>query len=57
MTSFAIGAAIMGGLGLLFGSLLAVADRFLRVEEDPRIDRVEKTLPGSNYMIERRAKY
>jgi len=43
-----VAAAIMGGLGLFFGTVLAVAYRFLRVEEDPRIDLVEEMLPGSN---------
>jgi electron transport complex protein RnfB len=40
--------AIMGGLGLFFGGGLAVANRFLRVEEDPRLDLVADRLPGSN---------
>ncbi|MEW6742968.1 MAG: (Fe-S)-binding protein [Planctomycetota bacterium] len=48
MGSIALGAAIMGGLGLTFGALLAVAYRFLRVPEDPRIDTVTGMLPGSN---------
>lgn len=41
-------AAIMAGLGTAFGIVLALAYRFLRVEEDPRIDEVEAMLPGSN---------
>lgn len=40
--------AIMTGLGLFFGIILAVAYRLLRVEEDPRIERVEEMLPGTN---------
>jgi RnfABCDGE-type electron transport complex B subunit len=40
--------AVLGGLGLLFGAMLALADRFFKVEEDPRIDAVEHLLPGSN---------
>ena len=40
--------AIMAGLGVFFGIGLAVAYRFLRVEEDPRLDIVEEMLPGSN---------
>ena len=48
MTSLLTAAAIMTGLGLFFGSVLAFAYRFLRVEEDPRLDRVEALLPGSN---------
>ncbi len=48
MNAILVGAAILAGLGLGFGILLAVADRFFKVEEDPRIDAVEKLLPGSN---------
>ncbi len=39
---------IMGGLGVFFGTVLALSYRFLRVEEDPRIEKVEEMLPGSN---------
>ncbi|RME23036.1 MAG: Fe-S cluster protein [Deltaproteobacteria bacterium] len=38
----------MAGLGLVFGVVLAVASRLLKVEEDPRLDMVEEALPGSN---------
>lgn len=48
MTNVLLAALIMGGLGGFFGLVLAVANRFLKVEEDPRIDRVEGMLPGSN---------
>lgn len=48
MGNLAAAAAIMLGLGLFFGFVLALAYRFLRVEEDPRIDQVEELLPGSN---------
>jgi len=41
-------ALVMGGVGLFFGSVLALAYRFLRVEEDPRMEAVESLLPGSN---------
>ncbi len=41
-------ALIMMGLGLAFGTVLALAYRFLKVEEDPRIEQVEGMLPGSN---------
>jgi Na+-translocating ferredoxin:NAD+ oxidoreductase RNF subunit RnfB len=44
----ALAAGIMGGLGILFGSVLAVSYRFLRVEEDPRLEEVEEMLPGTN---------
>lgn len=39
---------LMGGLGLFFGVVLAVAYRFLQVEEDPRVEQVEEMLPGTN---------
>lgn len=40
--------AILGGVGLVFGILIAVANRRLRVDEDPRIDAVVGMLPGAN---------
>lgn len=40
--------AVLAGLGLFFGVLLAVAAKFFHVEEDNRIDEVEKMLPGAN---------
>ncbi len=48
MSNLVQAAIIMGGLGLTFGVILAVAYRFLRVEEDPRVETVEGMLPGSN---------
>ncbi len=48
MSNLIQAAIIMGGLGLTFGVILAVAYRFLRVEEDPRVETVEGMLPGSN---------
>jgi Na+-translocating ferredoxin:NAD+ oxidoreductase subunit B len=38
----------MGGLGIFFAGALAIADRKLRVEEDPRINAVNDVLPGAN---------
>jgi electron transport complex protein RnfB len=40
--------AILGGVGLTFGTLIALANRKLRVWEDPRIDSVTDVLPGAN---------
>jgi Na+-translocating ferredoxin:NAD+ oxidoreductase RNF subunit RnfB len=40
--------AILTGLGLLFATILAIAYKKLKVEEDPRIDEVEELLPGAN---------
>lgn len=48
MSEIAVAAAVMAGLGLFFGLVLALANRFLHVEEDPRIDTVVDLLPGSN---------
>lgn len=38
----------MGGLGLVLAVVLAIANRKLFVQEDPRIDEVEEMLPGTN---------
>ncbi len=48
MNSFLIAPAIMTGIGLIFATILAVAYRFLKVQEDPRIEATEDLLPGSN---------
>jgi len=48
MSSVFTAMGILGGLCLAFGLLLAVAYRYLKVYEDPRIDTVEELLPGSN---------
>lgn len=39
---------ILGGVGLTFAVLIAVANRHLRVWEDPRIDAVAAMLPNAN---------
>ncbi len=41
-------AMIVGGVGLTFGALIAVAHRRFHVWEDPRIDAVTDLLPGTN---------
>jgi Na+-translocating ferredoxin:NAD+ oxidoreductase subunit B len=41
-------AAILGGVGLTFGVLIALANRKFKVFEDPRIDAVAEMLPGNN---------
>lgn len=43
-----IAVAIVGGLGILFAAVIAVAYKKLRVYEDPRIDQVEEMLPHAN---------
>lgn len=41
-------AAVLGGLGLAFGLLLAVAAEKFRVQVDPRVEMVRDALPGAN---------
>ena len=48
MTTTLVAIAIMAGLGAVFGAGLAVANRFLRVEEDPRLEVLDEMLPNSN---------
>lgn len=43
-----ISVAILGGVGLVFGALIAAAHRKLKVWEDPRIDAAVELLPGTN---------
>ena len=40
--------AILGGVGLMFGVLIALAHRKLAVWEDPRVETVTDILPGTN---------
>lgn len=48
MGALATGGAILLGVTLIFGTVLAIANKYLKVVEDPRIDTVEGMLPGSN---------
>jgi electron transport complex protein RnfB len=48
MNEIAIAGGIMLGLAGFFGVVLAIANRYLSVEEDPRIEVVENMLPGTN---------
>jgi Na+-translocating ferredoxin:NAD+ oxidoreductase RNF subunit RnfB len=43
-----IAIATMGGLGFVFAGALAIADKKLRVEENPIIGRINDMLPGAN---------
>jgi len=43
-----IGIAILGGLGLIFGLVLAAASKVFHVETDPRLDALNECLPGAN---------
>lgn len=46
--TFWIALATMGGLGFVFAGALAIADKKLRVEENPLIGQVNELLPGAN---------
>ena len=46
--SLLIAIATMGGMGFVFAGALAIADKKLRVEEDPTIGRINDILPGVN---------
>lgn len=41
-------AAILGGLGLLFGIALSLASIFFSVDEDERVGKIVEILPGAN---------
>ena len=41
-------AIVLGGVGLFFGFLIAMANKKFHVWEDPRIDEVEELLPKTN---------
>ena len=48
MNSLLVAPAIMVGIGLFFGTILAIAQRFLKVDEDPRVEATNELLPGTN---------
>ena len=48
LKSVATAIAVLGGLGLVFGLILAVASKVFAVDEDPRKDLLMEVLPGAN---------
>ena len=48
VVDFMVAAVLMGGIGVILGIVLAIADKKLYVWEDPRIDQVEALLPLAN---------
>ena len=46
--SILIAIAVLGGLGLAFGLVLAAASKVFYVETDPRLDQLNECLPGAN---------
>ena len=43
-----IAIAVLGGLGLIFGLVLAAASKLFYVETDPRLEQLNECLPGAN---------
>ena len=48
MTEILIAIGILGGLGLIFGLVLAAASKMFYVETDPRLAQLNECLPGAN---------
>ena len=48
MTEILIAVGILGGLGLIFGLVLAAASKVFYVETDPRLEKLNECLPGAN---------
>lgn len=48
MSEILIPVLVVGGLGLLFGLLLAFASVIFAVETDERVEKIEQLLPGAN---------
>ena len=48
MFEIIIAIALLGGLGLIFGLVLAAASKIFYVETDPRLDQLNECLPGAN---------
>ena len=48
MMEILIAIGILGGLGLIFGLVLAAASKVFYVETDPRLDQLNDVLPGAN---------
>jgi len=48
MIDVLIAIALLGGLGLIFGLVLAAASKVFYVETDPRLEQLNACLPGAN---------
>ena len=48
MGEIIIAIAILGGLGVIFGAVLAAASKVFYVETDPRLEKLNECLPGAN---------
>ncbi len=43
-----IAIAVLGGMGLIFGLILAIASKVFYVKTDPRLEKLNECLPGAN---------
>ena len=48
MGEILIAIGILGGLGVVFGAVLAAASKVFYVETDPRLEKLNECLPGAN---------
>lgn len=48
MSAILVPIIVIGGLGLVLGGLLGLANLYLKVEVDPRIEKLIAMLPGYN---------
>jgi len=48
MTEIIIAIGVLGGLGLIFGLVLAIASKVFHVPTDPRLEKLCDALPGAN---------
>lgn len=48
MTGILSAFAVLAGLGVVFGAVLALAGKVFAVEEDPRLEPLTEALPGAN---------
>jgi len=48
MGEILIAIGILGGLGVIFGAVLAAASKVFYVETDPRLEKLNECLPGAN---------
>ena len=48
MSAILVPIIVIGGLGLVLGGLLGLANLYLKVEVDPRIEKLIALLPGYN---------
>ena len=48
MVEILVAIGILGGLGLVFGLVLAIASKVFYVQTDPRLEQLTECLPGAN---------